>query len=1417
MTFIFVFVATDIPYVSSPVYKPNPNLSTIESQLLDFNTYPSRDPRLQPPSKRERGENRKKDNLKSRAGRTIRIVKDIPLEPVENFNKHNGFHFKPEFPVNATNLVEEKTTALPKQDVYRSDAVNSQETKSAEGSQNAIKQETGTKTTFEPSSSKKEKVPTTQLTCNIVEANDNVMDSQTSFNTEAVAGTVSQEQTEADENQLSEDNIELELSKLLDEGESFCHESDPKPLTESNTLMSANIDKSNRADSCSADYSGDSVEILGPKDAVELKLIFKGTSSNIEGNKAFNSQETKSAEGSQNVNLSNHLDMPLEESDKLTSVCRKVVGVAVENQAMVKKVPQEFETHRDILFDKSDRDIHQQETKSRKCLGISISTKIAQSDSSPINVSEHIEIETSEVCNFKAYTETNFEMAPIESLTTVRDSTQEAARKASENNPILDPKQDTMVSVVNYTDYSGDSVEITGANNDVEIKMNLKEVSSNIEGNSALSSRSSVASCTRQKNPKATEQKMLINKSQDCILITENKVDCTSDLDLSDGEILSSPDSVSHTSLLSDSNIEDKQISRSFSHYAYCAEKSISRTSNAGSLRKLNKPNLEDSPPMCRNYCKQQHFSPTHPHILSQDSQQHMHKPFLQKLDSQASGKDRNSGKPLAPVFNSFSKIKTEDNNTGNTWGYSQARSKHEDVIIVEDITPPKSGPGWELRTGTALSEWPQECVRSPSLGHDKPSRCLKSLATGHSKSRALQSPNRSKSSQSPRSHSESRLLTSQVGSQSPRSYSRSRSPTCCIGSRSPPSHNRPNSSRSLISRVGSLSPRFLIKSKVVKKHKKSKKRKHKRSAKSHTTSASLSKLRGPNSPKSHGRSRSQRICRSSKSPRKHRSRSSRNHRRSRSPRMHRRSRSTGMHTRSRSPRMHRRSRSPRMHRRSRSPRMHRRSRSPRMHRRSRSPRKHTRSRSPRMHTRPRSPRMHTRSTSPIILIRSTSPRMNTRSNLNEFSKPFKSRRCDIEPWPSQEKRVNPCTSDKMSEKPQLYKGQECNSYFTRSPHKKIPPACSSQRCEISTSPDFSDYCNELTEFSYQGQNLSNRHKYCSPAVSASPEKHESSSPLRNYSEKFSQVESCKRVSKQVSKHAVNTDQQHISLPALPSCSSAVLCGSHRNQETNTAYPRQDSPKQESKQVLEKAKNTDQQRTSSPVSPSQVGVVLSRIRKNLEIGLIKSNQFSVNGRLYSDRPIERVKSKSAENLKWPPKKRQRSCGMKRHFSDSARPSEKSSSLSGKSLSGVVMSTTQPLLKSKPLSEMLGLMEKQAKNGSKWILEVHKVHIKSLCDLRDAKRCDQREYDEMERCLSLIYDYEHKGLVRMVQDCECILKSDWSLRATAKCLMSRRKLDEAPIILSDISSSGSSQSSLLLENPGLRFADMTSIFSIINQN
>ncbi|KAK3800648.1 hypothetical protein RRG08_003055 [Elysia crispata] len=149
----------------------------------------------------------------------------------------------------------------------------------------------------------------------------------------------------------------------------------------------------------------------------------------------------------------------------------------------------------------------------------------------------------------------------------------------------------------------------------------------------------------------------------------------------------------------------------------------------------------------------------------------------------------------------------------------------------------------------------------------------------------------------------------------------------------------------------------------------------------------------------------------------------------------------------------------------------------------------------------------------------------------------------------------------------------------------------------------------------------------------------------------------------------------------------------------------------------------------------------------------------------------------------------------------------------KPCSGIIMATVEPLLKSKPLANLLSLIEERKKNGSKWFLVVHSKLICEMDDRRSSCEPDSTEFHELERCVSLIMKYKLKGFVRVVMKCDCRLKNGRGLKESIECLIAGKKPNDIPVLLcGDIDKS--TQMSYFVENPDLRFADMTSIFPLL---
>ena len=1211
---------------------PHPDLKKHKFYLLECNTYPSRDPRLRPLSKRQRWENSKKKSLKSQASGTIRVVRDIPLEPVEKFKEQEIPLGKAGLLVDKdeeANVVNELTKATPQNVFERDNAVNAQETKSIKENQKKMEQGLDNRVASEATgSSEKSTSLETKMLPKYVDEVNSVAKHLTGAIPEATVCSESQAKSATEDPIYSEDNIELELSKLLDEDDKLFQEFARKSPILVKSKMSSVSENSIRQP-----------KIDGSSEKGDMLMTNSNLNTEKDANKIVTNDKSVDSE-KKTAKLLHHLDLICKESDKIISDCvdmreSKSKGNDLQcNDAMSESLThcQDVEhipnSHEDCDIDKYGRPSSLDDASKANHNGPPVTSIMEQTGSSPGCAPENMMMKNSEVDANRSQRKEQ----------TRSDSAFKTTKKDCENTPRVSPK---LISLISEVECSNDLKE----SNEASKKKDADETK-----NELMKTSSSIFVGQRAWEPETHE-----NKKAECLLKTQWVIEGGDQSDLSlkltkarepqantrevraialkcslaeavlsEGEIISSPESISLTPLDYNLSFEEKlsknklmtlPFSKQKASFAEnnCTEQSTSR---ADHLQKPKRPKLRDSSPMCRNYCRQKLSSCFQPDIL------HTRSPHLE----------------------------------------SQRK------IVLHGKRSPDSSlerePGrLKAFRETTQDERTQEHTKSPS-----PRRHY--LKSKSSKCHKRSSKESHKRSRSPKTHHISRLH---------QSHERWRSPRACrwSRSRSPESHERSRSRRAY-RRSRSRSPGLYGRSRSPRTYRRSRSRSHERLRSPRAYRRSRSRSPGLHerlrSPRAHRRSRSSssgshETLRSPRAHRRSRSRSPGSHERLRSPRAHRRSRSSspGSHERLRSPRTYRRlrSRSPGSHERLRSPRAYRKSRSkssrscemsrsPKAYRmswsrsprsfersrsatvyrvsRSKSPRSHERLRSPRAYiwSRSRSPRSHGRLWSPGSYRRSRSrPNEKTRSpraysKYHSSSKSYRANKTLRSPKKHKRSRSRSPISLKGNAKPWI------------SHEKMLSP------CFLHREYEFSKVFNE-----------SNKSKFSLA---------KSSSPL-----------------------SIFLDEDHFPLP-------------HECQKSwNPCYLECEKQSHESllqleiKQVGHQSDEIPQEKMPVPVLASRIDNAISKLHKNQEANLPPSGQcpskFSNLGTLYSDeqggsKGTLNAKSFSTEDLRWQIIQRKRASTTKlRHLSDPLNSSEKTSHLSGKPCSGIIMATVEPLLKS----------------------------------------------------------------------------------------------------------------------------------------
>ena len=1072
------------------MYKPNPDLKKQNFHLLDFNTYPTRDPRLRQPSKRERDRNRKLDSLKSSTN-TIKIVRVIPLQPIEKSRE-------PDVVQDQAKLLDDTVRKLSceshkvasEKNPDTKDTGNKKELKSETQIQEEVKFTCGDGTLSESciflGGSKK--MASNMLSVNVPERNDDMMENQASLSPNINVSDVSQSCSKTDELAIHEDDIKAELSRLLDDGGKLFQESSSEPLS-STTRMPA-IEMESKSDPA-FDFSSNKVNLVSQ----EWNL-----------DKIAN-QTTKSV---RNDNFSlDQLDWLGNRSPKLT-FATDMMDIAEKKQA----------GENDVITSLKSEKVTSEATPYTSSISIQELHNDCSSDKLKIiNDSEkscgirNKEFGTTVESNGKQnyYPKTcSFENAMKDS----RDVIDDGKTKCSLENKYMNSTYDLSNSIQNFSSKE----EVDGIISEACSFENAKKDSRNVIGDGK-------ATCSLE-NECMNGTDDLSNSSQNCKnkkevggIISKAKTDTADHLsDVSEGELLSSKSSsTSNMSLLHDSKtekpLENNEASRFFPKQISLSGKPIPTVEDY--QPKLNKPKLKDSSPMCPNYFMQKLSSPLHSDIWYPSSQLPLHQHLLEKFCPLPSHEQKkpNRCKP-PPILSISGKTKGEVNGREYQSGHapSSAVIDHTtldnvtffDGILVCDPVTLKS------YKRPAKSELQQKCERSRSPTKQKcQNGPIKSkLKKTHKSSRSTKSHYRSRPKDSSRSRSPKVLCRSNS-----RERNRSKSPRLRYRPRTRES-KRSRLRGSTMSRSPKLHCGLRYRERKISRspnsHNRSKSRENKRSRSPTLHSRSISREKRFTSPILHPRSRS-------RSPTVHcRLRSkSRDQQRSRSPALRCRS-SSRERKKSRSPTLRRRSRSRRSGR-SRSPtlcrisRERRNSRSPALRRRSR---ERERSRSPalcrksRARERSRSPALYCRSTSrenkrlgprastgPRTYERTKSPRSG-RSLRSAISPPtYESSSLPLESYIAQERAISSYFVYNDSRVPQFYQEHESSLYCNTSDKNLASHVLSCLSYHKPRSPD-------LPYPEHEKEGLEKHHRFKrrrKPSVTFSPDKEISFPPVQNY------------------------------------------------------------------------------------------------------------------------------------------------------------------------------------------------------------------------------------------------------------------------------------------------------------------------------
>ncbi|RUS77107.1 hypothetical protein EGW08_015123 [Elysia chlorotica] len=465
----------------SSTNKTHKHCAEVDYLLTKFKTDLLRDPRLQGLSKRQRADNRRKDALKSVTRGTIRVVRDIPLEPVENLKEQN-------VNLEKAGLASYKKASLSYEQSKLDDAVKMQKIGSVKSQQLASEaadseekitngvapkaaacHEPGPQTpTKDPSDSEDKKIGSVnsqQLTSEAADSEEKITNGVAP---EAAACHKPGPQTPTKDPPDSEDNIVLELSRLLDDDESFQDSSINVPF-QAECTTPVMFESSFRRSSI--DSSSDKVDIRpnsnldNEKDIVVISSETEADESDTESKKLLHQLDSLSRESS--TFISDSADISEAKLDNNNQGFNDAFQGQLKHSQNVKQIPN-TNRHPDInKCDKSSDPIDISEEGTKEFI-TPLTCEIKKKDFSSDNTPENVAMKMSDIDASR--THSNDQRGP--------DSVYETSKKDCQTSPRTSLKSPSLIKTrLEFPDDLKEANDVSKAKDCDERKIELMKLS----------------------------------------------------------------------------------------------------------------------------------------------------------------------------------------------------------------------------------------------------------------------------------------------------------------------------------------------------------------------------------------------------------------------------------------------------------------------------------------------------------------------------------------------------------------------------------------------------------------------------------------------------------------------------------------------------------------------------------------------------------------------------------------------------------------------------------------------------------------------------------------------------------------------------------------------------------------------------